>query len=229
MPDKKLSIKDWSDDEKPRERLIAQGVHALKDSELLAILISTGSGKESAIDLARNILNANENKLDLFTTVTLEKLTEINGIGPAKATTILAAIEFGRRVSITSPKQGEKLTTYHQFYTLFDHIKHLKHEEFWVACLNAKSELIDKTCIHKGNINKIVVDPRLIFAKALEKKATSIVLAHNHPSGDSNPSKDDIRLTNDLKKIGDLMQIKLADHVIMSSTTNFSFYLHDLI
>ena len=98
-----------------------------------------------------------------------------------------------------------------------------------VYSFSAKSELIDKTCIHKGNINKIVVDPRLIFAKALEKKATSIVLAHNHPSGDSNPSKDDIRLTNDLKKIGDLMQIKLADHVIMSSTTNFSFYLHDLI
>jgi DNA repair protein RadC len=225
MPDKKLSIKEWADDDKPREKMISKGVYALSDSELLAILISTGSGKESALDLAKNILKSIDHNLSYLSKSNIEQLTKLKGIGTAKATTILAAIELGRRISIASPQNKMVVKNHEDASALFDHIRNLDQEEFWLACLNRKSEVIDLSCIHKGAMHMVLVDARLIFARALEKKAHQIIVAHNHPSGDPKPSDQDRQLTENLKNICRLMNIHFADHIILAGKKIYSFNL----
>lgn len=225
MPDKKLSIKEWADDDKPREKMISNGVYALSDSELLAILISTGSGKESALDLAKNILKSIDHNLSHLTKSNTEQLTKLKGIGTAKATTIIAAIELGRRINIASPQNKMVIKNHEDASALFDHIRNLDQEEFWLACLNGKSEVIDLSCIHKGAMHMVLVDARLIFSKALEKKAHQIIVAHNHPSGDPKPSDQDRQLTENLKSICRLMNIHFADHIILAGKKMYSFNL----
>ncbi len=227
MPEKKLSIKDWADDDKPREKMISNGVFALSDSELLAILISTGTGKESALDLAKNILKSLDHNLSNLSKSQIDQLIELKGIGTAKATTILAAIELGRRIAIANPENKLVVKNHEEAAKLFDHLRYLDQEEFWLASLNGKSEVVDLSCIHKGAMHMVMVDPRLIFAKALEKKAHQIIVAHNHPSGDPRPSDQDKQLTEKLKNICKLMSIHFADHIILAGKKMYSFSLYE--
>lgn len=227
MPDKKLSIKEWANDDKPREKMISHGVYTLSDSELLAILISTGSGKESALDLAKNVLKSVDQNLSLLSKSNIDQLTELKGIGTAKATTILAAIELGRRITTATPRNKIAVKNHDDAAAIFDHIRYLDQEEFWLACLNGKSEVIDLTCIHKGAMNLVLVDPRLVFSKALEKKAHQILVAHNHPSGDPKPSEQDKQMTENLKSICKLMNIHFADHIILAGKKMYSFNLFE--
>jgi len=227
MPERKLSIKEWADDDKPREKMISQGVYALSDSELLAILISTGSGSNSALDLSKNILKSLDHSLSNLSKSRIDQLTELKGIGIAKATTILAAIELGRRIAIATPENKIVVKNHEEAAKLFDHIRYLDQEEFWIASLNGKSEVMDLTCIHKGTMHMVMVDTRLIFAKALEKKAHQIIVAHNHPSGDPKPSDQDRQLTENLKNICKLLNIHFADHIILAGKKMYSFNLFE--
>ncbi|MEP7268065.1 MAG: DNA repair protein RadC [Saprospiraceae bacterium] len=223
MPDKRPSIKDWSAEDQPREKLLSLGPAALSDTELLGILISTGSGYESALDLARKLLAANHQNLAELATMKIDQMTLLKGIGPAKAVTVHAAIELGRRINVSDVFKRKKISSWEDSIRLFDHLRLVDQEEFWVACLNVKSEILESCCVHKGGINQVSVDARIIFGKALEKKASSIIVAHNHPSGRSDPSREDEAMTSRLKEIGDLMGIKVNDHIIISKDDYYSF------
>lgn len=223
MPDKRLSIKEWSADERPREKLIAHGPFALSDAELIAILIGTGSGDETALDLARKLLHAQNTNLYKLSTATLSDIQSIKGLGAAKATTIQAAIELGRRIKNTEPDKRTKIVSPKNAIPLVDHIRTLSHEEFWVICLNTKLEVIDISCVHKGGIQNVLVDARLVFAKALEKRAVSIIVAHNHPSGSSKPSTNDDLLTQKMSEIGKLLDIRISDHLIVGMYDHYSY------
>jgi DNA repair protein RadC len=229
MSDQKPSIKEWAADDRPREKLQSLGVHALSDTDLLAILIGTGSGSDSAIDLARQLLSAHDQDLFLLASSSLDQWQKIKGIGLAKATTIAAAIELGRRIRLAEPQKRTRVSSPQMAVELFDHIRRLQQEEFWIASLNVKSEVLDLYAIHRGGLQQVQVDLRLVFARALEKKATQIVVAHNHPSGHPEPSKEDQLITQRIKEIGQLLNIRLADHIILTATSHYSFAQEGLI
>lgn len=218
----KKSIKHWPEQDKPREKVMAQGVAALSDSELLAILIGTGTTDLSAIDVARNLLAAIDQKLYSLPKLSLKEIQKVKGIGIAKAITIVSAIELGRRVSnlmdIKNPVTDSKSSA-----ALFDSMKYLLREEFWIACLNAKLIPLWVGPVHIGGLGSVMTDLRVIFKIALEQNATKIIVAHNHPSGNPKPSKEDQLVTDRVKAVGELMDIKLLDHVIIAEGGYYSF------
>lgn len=218
------TIKNWAIDDRPREKLMAKGKEALSDSELLAILINTGSGKESAVDLAKKILGSCRNDLNELGKLSIGELTSHKGIGPAKAITIVAAMELGRRRNAGVLKERTKLSTskdaaqYCQ-NTLRDH-----HQEvFLVIFLNTNSKIIDQKILFQGGMSMTVVDSKIIFQMALEKKATQLIFCHNHPSGNLNPSRNDELLTDRLVQAGKILDIKVVDHIIVSEEGYYSF------
>ncbi len=218
------SIKNWAIDDRPREKLMVKGREYLSDSELLAILINTGSRSSSALDLAKKVLTLGNNNLDELGKLTLHELMKIKGIGEAKAITIAAALELGRRRSI-SPILDKPFIRSSK--DLIDYLKvalrDYPHEVFAVVFMNRANKINHFEVMSTGGISYTIVDPRLIFKKALEVKATSIMLCHNHPSGNLRPSRADEEITQKLKNAGKLLEINVVDHVIVSDEGHFSF------
>lgn len=220
-----LSIKEWALEDRPREKLIAKGLSSLSDAELLAILIGSGSTKESAVELAKKILRDCDNKLNELGKKSIHELrSSYHGVGDAKAITIVSALELGRRRKMQEVQEREKITGSHDVFGLFHPVVgDLPHEEFWVLFLNRANKLLAKNRVSQGGISGTVIDTRLIMKMALEKLASSIILCHNHPSGNTQPSEADIEITHKLAKAGKIMDVPVLDHIIVTDKSYLSF------
>lgn len=217
-------ITHWSEDDKPREKLMLKGKSALSDAELVAILIGSGSRNESAVALSKRILASVNNNLSSLGKQSLAQLMEFKGIGEAKAITIAAALELGRRRKEENPLELVKVTSSKVMYQeMYPIIGELAHEEFWVVYLNNANKIIFKAQLSKGGITGTVVDVRLVFKIALEQNAVAIVLAHNHPSGKLQASEADIQVTKRIKNAGLQLDISVLDHIIVTEHSYFSF------
>ena len=217
-------ITHWSGDDKPREKMMLKGKSALSDAELVAILIGSGSRNESAVALSKRILASVNNNLSSLGKQSLAQLMEFKGIGEAKAITIAAALELGRRRKEENPLELVKVTSSKVMYQeMYPIIGKLAHEEFWVVYLNNANKIIFKAQLSKGGITGTVVDVRLIFKIALEQNAVAIVLAHNHPSGKLQASEADIQVTKRIKNAGLQLDISVLDHIIVTEHSYFSF------
>ncbi len=224
MDNQKKSITDWAEQDRPREKLMLHGKQILTDAELIAILIGSGNAELSAVDLSRNILAHYNNDLNQLAKVSLNDLTKFKGIGEAKAISIMAALELGRRRKETISEEKPKINSAPDAYEfLKPYMLDLPHEEFWIILLDTARKVIKPIQISKGGINATVSDVRIIYKYALENFAISLIAAHNHPSGNLAPSQADISLTKSLKEAGKLMQIKLDDHLIFTNNGFYSF------
>ncbi|HET7115446.1 MAG TPA: DNA repair protein RadC, partial [Hanamia sp.] len=218
------SIKNWAIDDRPREKLLTKGKESLSDSELLAILINSGSGEDSAVDLAKKILRLGDNNLDELGKVTIKEMMSIKGIGTARAITLVAALELGRRRSGSLMHDKKRVRTSRELADFLKaSLKDYPYEVFAVIFLNMANKVKHFEVLSKGGLTHTIVDPRIIFLKALEVQATSMVLCHNHPSGNLKPSRADEELTAKLKSAGTLLDIKVVDHLIVSDEGYFSF------
>jgi DNA repair protein RadC len=217
-------ITNWAEDDKPREKLMLKGKAALSDAELIAILIGSGSRNESAVDLSKRILGSVSANLNALGKLTLAQLTQFKGIGEAKAISIIAAMELGRRRRAEDALELKKITSSKSIFELMQpEIGELPHEEFWIVYLNNSNKVIRKLPLSKGGITGTLVDVRLVFKTALELGATSIILCHNHPSGALKPSDADIKITKKLKLAGESLDILILDHVIVTEHHYYSF------
>jgi len=220
----KLSIPEWSKADRPRERMLANGPKAMSDAELVAILIRSGTPKDSALDLARLILSKAGNDLHKLATLSVAELMKINGVGEAKALSIAAALELGQRRRDTTVEQRPLIATSREAYeVLRPWVADLPHEEFWLLLLDRGNRLLDRSKVSQGGMHGTVADPKLIFREALEKRASSVILCHNHPSGQLRPSTEDITLTKKLVEGGRFLDITVQDHLIVATTGYFSF------
>ncbi|MDN3596413.1 RadC family protein [Zunongwangia endophytica] len=220
----RFSIKNWAIDDRPREKLLRKGKLSLSDSELIAILIGSGNRKETAVELSKRILAATQNNLSELGKLSVGQLCKFNGIGEAKAITIIAALELGRRRRLENALERVKITSSRSVFELMQPIiGELPHEEFWIIYLNNSNKVIDKLQLSKGGITGTLVDVRLTLKKALELGAVAIILAHNHPSGTLKPSTADKNLTQKLKTASESLDIKVLDHLIVTEMSYFSF------
>lgn len=217
-----LRIKDWADEDKPREKLLAKGKKELSDTELLAILLGSGSIGQSAVELAKSILEEHGNSLTALSQADIHALKKAKGVGDAKAVTMLAALELGRRMR--DERDSNQVAVIRNSNDLFDcigpNLVDVPHEEFWAVYLNIKKRVVGKVRISSGGISDTTVDLRLIFKGAIEKNAVCLAVAHNHPSGILTPSNNDIELTQRIKKAGEILHIKLIDHLIVGILPN---------
>lgn len=219
-----FSIKDWADDDKPREKLVQKGRTSLSDAELIAILIGSGSRAESAVDLSKRILASVGNNLNELGRLSIKQLMQFKGIGSAKAVTIAAALEFARRRRGEEAQKIERITCSNDvFELLHPFIGDLPHEEFWLIYLNNSNRVLHKEQLSKGGMTGTLVDVRLVMKYALEHAAVGCVLAHNHPSGNLKPSKHDKEITQKLKSAGQSLDIRILDHLIIAHNSFFSF------
>lgn len=219
-----FSIKHWSEDDRPREKLLNKGRAALSDAELVAILIGSGSRDESAVELCKRILSSVDNNLSELGKLSIPQLMAFKGIGEAKAISIAAALELGRRRRGEEALERQKITSSKSVYEVMQPIiGELKHEEFWILYLNNSNKIIQKFQLSKGGITGTLVDVRLVLGKALELNATGLILVHNHPSGTLKPSEADKQITKKLKTAAESMDIKVLDHVIVTEKAYFSF------
>lgn len=219
-----FSIKNWSEDDQPREKLMLKGKQVLSDAELVAILIGSGSRSESAVQLSQRILSSVNNNLNALGKLSIKQLTEFKGIGEAKAISIVAATELGRRRRAEEIVELTKITSSKAVFDIMQPIiGELVHEEFWVLFLNNSNKVIYKSQISKGGITGTVVDVRMVFKMALEQNATSIILTHNHPSGKLEASDADKTLTKQLKLAGQQLLIPVLDHIIITENSYLSF------
>jgi DNA repair protein RadC len=220
----KLSIKQWALEDRPREKLLQKGISSLSDAEIIAILIGSGTRELSAVELAKNILHGVKNRIDELAKLSVNDLTKIKGIGEAKAINIVAALELGRRRKLSEAFTNPKITSSKDVADIFSPIlSDLLHEEFWILLLNRANTVIDKVKISQGGVAGTVIDVKLILKPAIEKLASSIILCHNHPSGNLSPSSDDKAITEKIKNGAMAMDIKLLDHIIVSLQGYFSF------
>lgn len=220
----KISIKAWAEEDRPREKLNSQGRRALSDAELIAILIGSGSRTETAVELSKRILHHYENDLQRLGKVSVSELSRFKGIGEAKAISIIAALELGRRRNETDIKVPEAITGSQSVYqVLRRHLVDLNHEEFWILLLSRSCKIIAKELISKGGLSGTVADPKIIFSIALQHQASSIILAHNHPSGNLKPSQQDIDLTRKIHQAGKILDIGVLDHLIITDGGFYSF------
>jgi DNA repair protein RadC len=224
MEQNNFSIKHWAEDDKPREKLMFKGKAALSDAELIAILIGSGSRNESAVQLSKKILASVDNNLNALGKLSIKQLMEFKGLGEAKAITIIAALELGRRRRAEETVELKKITSSKAVFEIMQPIiGELPHEEFWILFLNNSNKVIYKTQLSKGGITGTVVDIRLVFKMALEQNATSIILTHNHPSGKLQASDADIQITKKLKLAGQQLDITILDHIIITENGFYSF------
>jgi DNA repair protein RadC len=221
----KLPITMWADEDRPREKLVAKGRHILTDAELLAIILGSGNRNESAVDLARRILNENGNNLEKLSRLTVSELQNFSGVGEAKAISIVATLELGRRRNANLlPDEEPVIRSSADSYRLIRvELEDLDHEQFWVLLLNRGNKIIRKELVSRGGMNSTVVDPKLVFRSALTWGASGIVVCHNHPSGGIKPSENDIRLTRRLREAASFLEIALLDHIIVGANSYFSF------
>ena len=228
--DSHLPIKAWAEEDRPREKLLLKGKHSLTDAELVAILIGTGNSGETAVDLARKILSGNSNDLSFLGKMNVHELQKYKGIGQAKAVTIVAAMELGRRRKESKEIKREKLTNSVEAVNLMQPLLgDLMHEEFWIIFLNRANGIIGKKQISVGGMSGTVADPRMIFKAALDQKAVSIILCHNHPSGNNQPSAADVQLTKNISEGGKVLEITVLDHIIVTQHGFYSFADEGLI
>jgi len=227
---KPSKIKDWSPEDRPREKLLMKGTSALSEAELIAILIGSGTSTLSAVEVARLILKMVDNSMEELAKLTVKDLMKIKGIGEAKAITIVAALELGRRrkdeVIPTKPKVTSSQAA---FEIIHRDLMDLQYEEFWIIMLNRANNLIRKKRISDGGVSGTVADPKRIFKEALENTASGIILIHNHPSGNLTASQSDIELTRKIKESGKMLEVQLIDHLIVAGKKYFSFADEGLI
>lgn len=217
-------IKNWSEDDKPREKLLHKGKQALSDAELVAILIGSGSVNESAVALCQRIMASVNNQLSELGKLTVQDLTKFKGIGEAKAITIIAALELGRRRRGEEALVKSKITSSTSVFELLHPlIGELPHEEFWIVYLNNSNKVIQSGQVSKGGITGTLVDVRLVMKTAIQLGATALILAHNHPSGSLKPSVADKEITKKLKTAGENLDIKILDHIIVTDSSYYSF------
>ena len=225
-----ISIKDWADDDKPREKLLIKGKGALSDAELVAILIASGNRDESAVELSKRILQSLSNNLNRLAKLSVNDLIKFKGIGEAKAISIIASLELGRRRRTADVLEKAKIGgSKDAFQILQLKLEDLPHEEFWVMLLNRANKVIDTKLVGRGGVSSTVVDSKVIFSFALESLASAIILAHNHPSGNLKPSNSDIRLTKKIVDAGKIMEVPVLDHIIVGDNDYFSFADEGLI
>ncbi len=221
----KLNIKDWAEEDRPREKLLIKGVSSLSDAELIAILIGSGNKNETAVELSQRILHSTQNNLNQLGKLNVKELVNnFNGIGEAKAITIIAALELGKRRKeenrLTLPQINSSKDVYSILYPI---LSDLKYEETWVLLLNRSNKVIRKYQVSKGGISGSIIDIRLIMKEAIDAVASAMILSHNHPSGNIKPSIEDDIITNKLKKAGLLMDIPLLDHIIIGENCYYSY------
>lgn len=221
---KKLNITDWALGDRPREKLISKGISSLSDAELMAILIGSGNKNETAVDLSKRILNENNNNLNELAKLSLNDLEKYKGIGEAKAITIIAALELGRRRNFNEAIERKKITSSRDAFEIFSPIiSDLPYEEFWILLLNRSNKIIDKIRISSGGITGTIADIRIILKEAILKNSIGIIICHNHPSGNIEPSTRDVELTKKIKSAAEIMDIAVLDHVIIAENTFYSF------
>jgi len=217
-------INQWAEDDRPREKLLLKGKVALSDSELLAILIGSGSRNESAVQLCQRILKSVDNNLNQLGKLTVAQLTSFKGIGEAKAISIVAALELGRRRRAEESTQLKQITSSKSVFEMMQPIiGELPHEEFWVLYLNNSNKVIQKTQVSRGGLTGTLVDIRLVFKTAIEHHAVAAILCHNHPSGKLQASEPDKQITQKLKTAGATLDVQILDHVIVTEHGYFSF------
>jgi len=214
----------WAEEDRPREKLMAKGIASLSDAELLAILMGSGSSEDNAVELAKKILAGFKNNLGELGKATVTQLKSYKGVGEAKAISIIAAMELGRRRNTGAIIEKERIMVSKDIFLLFHPmLSDLPHEEFWILFLNSSQRIIDKQRISSGGLANTAVDVRLIMKMAIERLAPFIALCHNHPSGGITPSKQDIMATRKVKEGGALLDITLIDHVIVADNNYYSF------
>jgi DNA repair protein RadC len=220
----KKSIREWSEDDRPREKLIKKGTAALSDAELIAILLGSGSAKQSAVELARDILASSKNNINILGKMSLKELMQFKGVGEAKAVSIVAALELGKRRKLEEVVTKKHISTSHDAFEYYQPLLgDLKHEEFHVLFLTRANTFIDSVCISSGGTVGTVMDIKILMKHALDKLAQSVIVAHNHPSGNTNPSKQDEQITKKIKEACSLFEIALLDHIIIADKSYFSF------
>jgi len=221
---KSTGIKDWALEDRPREKLLSKGITSLSNAELLSILIRSGGPDASAVDLARQVLKQAGNNLQELGRKSINDLVKHNGMGTVKAITIIAALELGRRRKRSELQEKIRISGSQDVYSLFQPlIADLSHEEFWVLILNRSNRVIGNIRISQGGISGTVIDVRLILKNALDRLASSLVLCHNHPSGNLKPSDADIKITTKISDASRTMDIQLLDHIIIADNSYFSF------
>lgn len=221
--EKSLTIKNLSQEDRPREKLINQGRNNLSKAELIAILIGSGNSSMNAIELSQYILNSCNNDLDQLAKLEVTDLVKFKGIGPAKAINIISALELGRRRPFKKSTSNTISSSNDAYNLLKENLLDLKHEEFWLLNLNRQNQLINKKRISVGGISSTVVDPKVIFKSALAQNANSIIIAHNHPSESLKPSKEDINITKKIIDAGKNLDLPVLDHIIFTNHGYFSF------
>ena len=220
----KVGIKAWAVEDRPREKLISRGLSALTDAELIAILISSGNSRESAVELSRRIMESIHHNLNELGKLNCDELKKFRGIGQAKAITLIAAMELGRRRNQSEAlDNGQIKGSRDAADYLRPEIGDLAYEEFWVLFLNRQNKVIDKRKLSQGGMTGTVIDVRLVLKLALEKHATSMIFCHNHPSGNLDPSEADKKITKQLKEAAAVMEIPVIDHLIVTQAGYFSF------
>ncbi|NDK56991.1 RadC family protein [Pontibacter fetidus] len=219
-----LNIKTWAEEDRPREKLLLKGKAALSDAELIAILIGSGTPKLTAVDVAKLILTAVNNDLNELARLSVKDLMKHKGIGEAKAITIVSALELGRRRKETAAAAKTQITCSTDIYNYIKpQLLDLPHEEFWIILLNRANIVMKKESISAGGVAGTVADPKIIFKKALEQLASSVILVHNHPSGNTKPSAADISLTKKMKEAGQFLDLPILDHIVFTNNDYYSF------
>ena len=217
-------IKSWAEDDRPCEKLLLKGRHNLSEAELLAILIHTGTPGRSALEISRELLQSVQNQLHLLARLTIPELMVFNGIGQAKAARLVAALELGRRKKDQENTKAVIINSSNDIYQLmFPVLADLSHEEFWIILLNRANNVIFNHRVSMGGITGTIADPRLIFKSALDHRASSIILCHNHPSGNLKPSSSDLDLTKKLSSGANLLDLQILDHLIFTDKGYVSF------
>ncbi len=224
MQNNNLTIKKWAVEDRPREKLLAKGKNNLSNAELIAILLGSGTRSMSALDLARNILLDNSNSLNEVAQLGIKELKQFKGVGEAKAVTIVSALELGRRRKPEDRRLKPRLMTSQEAYDFMKaELQDLKHEEFWVILLRRNHEVINKYLVSSGGVSGTLVDPKVIFKRVVDKMAAAVILIHNHPSGNKQPSESDVRLTRKIQAAGKLFDISVIDHLIFTDEGFYSF------
>jgi len=225
MSYQKLSIKNWAVEDRPREKLLSKGISSLSNAELIAILIGSGNKEESAVDVSKRILHDVNNNLNELGKTTIDQLQKnYRGIGEAKAITIVAALELGRRRKLSDIQEKPQIKSSNDVYELMHPVlADIPHEEFWIILLNRANKVISTQKISQGGLSGTVIDTRLIMKSALEQLVSSIILCHNHPSGNKFPSQQDKSITTKLSEAGKIMDIPVLDHIIITDGGYYSF------
>ncbi len=219
------SIKDWAEEDRPREKMMEKGEQALSNAELLAILIGSGTSKKSAVELMQEVMQTCDNRLARLSQMSVDELMKFNGIGMAKAVTIKSAAEIARRRTLEKVDDIQSINNCEDTYrVMYPIMRDLQHEEFWALLMNNNSKLLKKVRLSSGGLSSTSVDVRMLLKEAILANATQIIICHNHPSGSLRPSQDDMNITERVKAAAKVLQMRLADHLIITDGKYYSFF-----